>query len=118
MNESDIKVIGNCIMLPNGKSQVFTYSVSEYKVHRGMVFVLLDYPLKEVFNENVYALNEQGEIVWQIEKMICPGGSVNCPFSGINIDKKTGNLLLYNKWGFLLTVVPETGEILDRLFTK
>ena len=105
-------------MLPNGKSQVFVHSIEEYKVHRGMVFVLLTSPAKEVFNENVYALNEQGEIVWQIEKMACPDGLKDCPFTGINIEPKTGNLWLYNWSGYLYTVVPETGQILDRVFTK
>ncbi len=67
MNEKDIKVIGNSIVLPNGRSQVFPYSVWEFKVHRDMIFVLLDYPLKTVLNENVYALNDQGDLVWQIK---------------------------------------------------
>lgn len=118
MDKNEINVIGNCIMLPNGKSQVFPYSIWDYKLHRDMVFILLDYPADGGVNENVYALNNQGSIVWQIEKVSCPGGVKDCPFTGINIDPKTGNLWLYNWSGYLFTVVPETGEILAKLLTK
>lgn len=118
MSELKIEIIGNCLILPNGKSQAFENAISEYIVHRGMIFILLERNPPKVYNENVFALDQNGNIIWQIEKMKCLGGANTCPFTGINVDKETGNLLLYNWSGFLYTVVPETGEILGTLFTK
>ena len=83
-----------------------------------MIFVMLGVPYNEVYNDNIFALNEEGKIAWQIEIGDCPDGLDSCKFTGLNIEPKTGNLWLYNLAGFLYTVIPETGEILDRLFTK
>jgi hypothetical protein len=119
MNESEIKIIGNCIMLPNGKSQVFLYDIEKHLVYRDMVFIVLSPPPKTIFNENVFALNAFGNIVWQIGEIEIPEGqNRNCPFVDVMIDKSSGNLLLFCWCSYRYTVIPETGEILKTEFTK
>jgi len=118
MSEKRIKVIGNCILLPDGKSRVFPSSIKEHIVYREMVFVLLECTSEDARKEHVFALNEYGDIIWQIGNVDYPGAISPCPFTNMNIAKQTGDLLLYNACGILLALVPETGKILENLFTK
>ena len=62
MTEDDIKIAGNCITLPNGISRVFQHEIWKYIVHRDMVFVLLSYPAKDSFGNNIFALDREGNI--------------------------------------------------------
>ena len=115
MKDDNIKVSGNSILLREGNSQVFPFEIEKYLEHHGLIFVLLYVPHKKIYNENVFAINLLGEIVWQIEPLY--ESTQNSPYTGIHISG-TDNLLLNNWNGVTLTVIPETGEIIDRLLTK
>ena len=81
--------------------------------------MVLEIPSKVIYNENVFAVNEIGKIVWRIafkkEQLFCK--YEDCPFVGTIINKQ-GQLVLFNWCDTAFIVNPLTGEILDKYPTR
>lgn len=102
------------IILKSGKTVSFDYPVNDFLVFQKVIVVILDVPVQEKFNENVFAISDKGNILWQIEKRQLV--YENSPYTGI--ESSGDNVILYNWDGLKLTVVAETGKIISQRFEK
>lgn len=121
MEQNEYRVEGDKLILKNGHSVKFDYPILEKEilVIEGLIIVTLEKPSKIIYNNNVFAVNLMGEIVWRIafnkEQLFYQKD--NCSFIGPLINKK-GQLVLCNWCDTAFIVNPRTGEILDRYITK
>jgi hypothetical protein len=80
------------------------------------IIVLLHSAGNAADNRNIFAVNFNGDLLWQIEKSLDLDIIGDCPFVGIEINK--AELVCYNWCGFRFTADPATGQITSRVFTR
>ena len=112
---TNIKIEGNKIIFPNGNQVECIYTIKDNLVFKNILVVLLEVPVKEKYNRNIFAFDCNGNKLWQIDNLF-PNDD-DCPYNMIKIDEK--NLLDSGNWcGFNVKINPLTGEVLEKLFTK
>jgi hypothetical protein len=96
-------VIGNIeVQLP--------YRVKSAITVNRLLIVAVESPVGVLFDRNVYAIDEAGKIIWQIEKATCYGGRKECPYIGIKISED-GDLIAVTGVGAEFKVNLDTGQI-------
>lgn len=121
MTLNKYSVEGNTITLNNGKAITFDYPINNKEVLEidGIIIVVLEIPPRIIYNDNVFAVNIDGEIIWRVnfkrEQLFYQ--RKDCSFIGVLLNKE-GQLILFNWCDTAFIVNPETGEILDRYITK
>lgn len=76
--------------------------------------VLLDVPVKEMMNENIYGLNPDGQIIWRVVRV--PRTTENAPFVSIRIDK---GMIRADSWdGVVVWLDPNNGASLGHTWHK
>ena len=106
---------GQRVTFDNGSVVGFDFPVKEKIEFEDKVIVLLKIGNSQ-YNQNVFAINKAGMILWQIEKSEDLDLMGYCPF--VNIEMRQGQLILWNWCGFRLTADIDTGKIIDSVFTK
>ena len=90
--------IENNVLRIGQREILFPYQISHTEIFGEVILVITDY-YKSDINENVWGVNGQGEIIWQIPKVdqvefegkIYPG--INDPYTGVHkIDEQTARL--------------------------
>ena len=96
-------VIGNIeVQLPYRVKSVITVS--------RLLIVVLESPVGVLFDRNVYAIDDAGKIIWQIEKATCYGGHKECPYIGVKTSED-GDLIAVTGVGAEFKVNLDTGRI-------
>ena len=80
----------------------------------GVKVVLLDVPIKEILNENIYGLDSGGHLLWQIEQI--PRTTENAPF--VSMQLHNGIVRAVSWDGVMVWLDPTTGKALDRTWHK
>ena len=93
--------------------QGLPFPIKKEIVINGNRILLLDVPLKIIYNRNVFGVDKSGEIIWQIEEINSyPGNASECPF--IDIAEGHGKLVLFNWCDLRLIVDPANGRIIKK----
>ncbi len=111
------EVEGNTIII-KGNRVSFQHKIDNVKNCNGLHIVLLDIPSDTQFLNNVYAVDDSGRIVWQIQD----AGEVypiknDIDYVGTRITEDN-EVVVTNFYGVTYTVDPTNGRILDRGTTK
>lgn len=107
-------VTGNTLRLPTGKEMSFEYPVLQTTEVNDVIVVCLDVPPNRKVNENVYAFDHGGTLLWQVK----PTKHVyeNSHYVGVT---STGNQArLFNWDGMVYDVDPKTGEVVNSYWGK
>jgi outer membrane protein assembly factor BamB len=101
-----------------GCKVVFRFDIDNVKVGQGLYIVLLDIPSNVNEMNNVYAVNDRCQIVWQVQD----AGDVypiknDVPYVGTRITEE-GRIIVTNFNGVTYTLDPATGKIIARGTTK
>ena len=80
---------GNSIYVNNLIIYKFEYNIRDFKIFSNKIFVLLESPPNSFHNENIYCIDEMGNIVWQVEEI--SHIYLDSPYDKIILDK--GNIL-------------------------
>lgn len=104
------------IIFETGNIVEFDFPIKETIVFDGKIIVLLDIWGNTRYNQNVFAIDFNGKILWQIERTENLDMIGYCPF--INIETDNLKLVSFNWCGFKFTVDAKTGEVTERIFTK
>lgn len=76
--------------------------------------VLLDVPPAEVLNENIYATDEKGEVVWQVKPT--PQITMNSPYTTMRV---VGGCLQAVTWDGIISLIdPATGMVKEHSWAK
>ena len=104
------------IVLSNGKLASFPYPIADAIDFDDaeVVAVRLKIPPKGQFNENIFGVDFDGSIRWQIPEVRHVG-----PDSPYTAMRRVGSHLEADNWdGLVLTVEPKTGVILRQNYQK
>ncbi len=114
MMSTNVKYENNKLKFSSGASYNFKYPIDEIKICEKIVIVRLDIPPKVILNENVYGISENGELLWQIEKL--DHIYEDSPYTGMTL--KEGKLILYNWDGLEVNIDPKTGKVISKSYGK
>ncbi len=121
MTSNKYLVEGNTIVLNNKKTITFDYPINNKEVLEidGLIIVVLEIPPRINYNNNVFALNINGEIIWRVnfKKEQLFYQRENCSFIGVLLNKE-GQLILFNWCDTAFIINPKNGEIQDKYYTK
>ena len=110
------RIDGNSVVLADGKRVEFAHAVGEVTDLGDMLLVLLQPPNDVSFQENVFAVSPQGEILWQIE----PNPSSSSPeylYTQVMRFDDTA-IHLWNYSCDVVEVEKSTGKVLGSEFIK
>ena len=96
------------------KTVEFPYTIGKIEIFDDCIIIMIDPPMKTTFNENIYSVSYDGNILWQIEKLKYVYS--DSPFTGMV--REGNNIKLCNWDGTDLTVNPNTGEIISKGWSK
>ncbi len=102
------------ILFDNGKEIAFAQTITKALDFGNAIVIMLDVPQGTIFNENVYGIDRDGNILWQVskEKYVYE----DSPYTDIQL---AGNaVVLYNWDGLRLSVEPATGRILKKEYGR
>jgi hypothetical protein len=107
-------VKGRKIELSSGRTATFNYPIKEIVETEDAIVVRLDVPINRQLNENVYAIDHKGRLLWQIapfERLL-----KNSAYVGIS---RVDNLVrAFNFDGLVYDLEPKTGEVVGKYFGK
>jgi hypothetical protein len=105
----NIKVSNNKILLNGDLLKSFDFEIKEFVEFENVILVCLNY-FDVPFNENIFALDYNGRIIWQISKYT-PIEGTKSSFVGLN--KESENSCWAVNWdGTSLLLDVNTGNIL------
>jgi outer membrane protein assembly factor BamB len=93
----------------------FRFDIADVKVSVSRMIVLLKSPEGSFFNENIFCINENGELIWQIESI--SHFYDDSPYDRISIiSDNTIEAWNYDSINYFVDI--NTGKILSKKFTK
>lgn len=111
-------IVNEKSLIINGKSIDFPYKIDNVKVCMGILIVLLDIPSKKSFKNNIFGVNHEGIILWQVED----AGEIysfknDVPYVGSRVSENN-QLVITNFNGVTFTINALNGKILGNGITK
>lgn len=112
----DFQVNDNQVIFSTGEIVKFEFSIKQNIMYNNMMIVLLFIPSEIVYNRNVFALSETGQIIWQIEKLEQSYFQGHCPFNEVIVDGL--NLIIFNWCDHRFNINPQNGEVISSVSVK
>lgn len=105
------------LKLASGKKVEFEYPIYKAVEIGDVIVVCLGIPVDRQFNENVFAVDRDGRVLWQVNpvtpiKPISKGGGY------VGIGNAAGLVRLFNWDGMVYDVDPNTGVVVSSYFGK
>jgi hypothetical protein len=97
------------LRLASGHTIEFKYQVHSALQTGAVIAVLLHVPAEGVLNENIFGVNERGDILWQIQKR--PQAPANSPY--LRIATVNGELLAYGSDNSIVSIDHRTGTLIS-----
>jgi hypothetical protein len=116
MNIDNFIIEGKKIIFETGKSIEFDFKIHKSIAINDKIIILLDSPDKGIYNQNIFAVAFDGNLIWQVEKSPDLDLIGYCPYTGLY--REGSDIVGYNWCGFRITIDTETGKIMNILFTK
>lgn len=115
--EFSFKKKENYIFINNRKVE-FPYPIDKVLDSHGLAIVLLDIPNEISYFDNVFAVNEFGEIVWRIESAQHKYNRNDVtPYVLLSVDAEN-KLRVADWYGIGYFIDPKTGKIKGKFLTK
>ena len=109
---------GNELLLGENKRISFDYPIRAILNSFGVFVILLEIPTKQSMTENVFGVSQEGEILWQIEKIPETATDPVNRYTGIGDSNIAGIVVAFN-WNCTNVFVDiNTGKVIDTEFTK
>lgn len=97
------------------KEVIFNFFIEKVIPVDNFFLVLLEYEVGIIFNENVFCLNSEGKILWQVEPLEIMKGE-DSPYTGMSFIN--GKITLYSWDGTDVVVDINTGKVLSTGFNR
>jgi outer membrane protein assembly factor BamB len=108
------RIKGNNVHFPSGKTVKFDYPVREAVQIDDITVICLEVPMNRKLNENVYALDNEGNLLWQVKP--ARHAYENSSYVGV---KALGNVVRVFNWdGMVYDLNPKTGDVLSSFWGK
>jgi outer membrane protein assembly factor BamB len=107
-------VRGKTIRLENKRTRTFAFPIGDVIEIEGTLVICLKIPMRRKFNENVFAIDREGTLLWQVEPK--PRHVANSPYVGLT--RQGRRVRLHNFDGMIYDVDPKTGAVVWQLLAK
>ena len=104
----------NTLYVGNNKKICFNHEITKVISCDDLVVVLLNIPDGTKFNENIFGVDSEGRIKWQIEKIL--PDSDDSPY--VDIRKLSDGLYAFNWSGIKTKIKLETGKVVYKQVSK
>ncbi|MBE0537108.1 MAG: hypothetical protein IH624_15715 [Phycisphaerae bacterium] len=109
---------GNTLIIQDDTYVTFCYPIGTILETCGNLLIVLDVPAKQSMPENLFAVSEDGEILWQIEHSPKTGLDPANRFTGVRESSISG-IVVASNWNCVNFYVDvKTGRVVDTEFTK
>jgi hypothetical protein len=98
----------NSLLLNDNVIKEFEFPIKSIVEFKNLVVVLLDQDYYKRDNENVFCVNKEGVIIWQVPKY--EYSYDDSPF--VNITKDSQNIKLWNWDSSFVIIEPDTGKVI------
>jgi hypothetical protein len=109
---------GNKFLLGKNKRISFDYPIRAALNSCGIIVVVLDIPPKQSMTENVFGISEDGDIIWQIERISETASDTVNRYTGIGGSSVDGIAVAFNWNCTNVYINVETGKVISTEFTK
>lgn len=93
---------------------IFDFPIRQLIEFHNCFIIRLEVDVDKIYNENVFGVSLEGKMLWQIEPM--PHIDEQNPYTGMG---REGDLIKLYSWiGINVTVIPYTGQIIEKGFSK
>ena len=107
----------NVLILQNSKRVSFDYPIGSVLETAGIIVITLEIPPGQSMTENVFGVSEDGEIVWQIERI--PGTATNPINRYTGLGEDSAGIAVASNWNCTDVYIDvKTGKVIDTIFTK
>ena len=108
--------IENKSIIMNGKKVDLPYEIVDVVNYQSLIIVRIEPAIGNIFNKNIYAFAENGDVKWQIEES--PHGTQeDKPYTSLTIDKE--NKIIAGNWnGVDYSVSDVDGRVTPISFNK
>ena len=114
MNRTSYRVKKNRIEFDARSTLRFKYPIAELIEFDDVIVVRLEIPARAKYNENVFGISENGDLLWQVPSL--PRLAKNAPYIGIGRD---GDFARLNNWdGMVYWLAPKSGTVVKEIFGK
>ncbi len=103
------------LILDNGSTITFKYPIKKVLDASSALIVMLRPPIGVIFNENVYGVDYNGKILWQIPPQ--QHLDLESPYTDMSLIPD-GHIGLYNWDAGFYIIEPLTGKIIAEKFAK
>ena len=104
-----IEINNNTLFFNKREIKEYDSQISEALVFKNVIVVCLNY-YEVTYNENIFGLSLNGDVLWQIQKYIPIEGSKS---AFVGLTKENENLVWATNWdGTALLLNVKTGEII------
>lgn len=110
--------VKNNKLIINNKLITFDYDIEKIINNDDKLYILLSIPIKKIYNNNIFAVSQNGDMLWQVELPWYAVENKDYPFTNIWFNEEETKLYAYNWHGFEHIIDIKTGEIDDGEFTK
>lgn len=114
----DWKTDIDVIICPDGSKIQLPFEIMDYDLIRNNLLVLLRPPDNVIMTENAFLISPSGKIIWQIGKRKETDKSIGGLVNGYKFFEDENMLRLFSPSGFVTTVEPDTGKIVQVEFLK
>jgi hypothetical protein len=102
------------LQLDSGRKVTFLYPIIKAVEFDNIFVVMLDVPPGAHYNENVFGVDADGNIIWQIEKLPSPYPDTIY----VSLNQQGDKAKLNNYDGSELVINPATGQLINKRFVK
>ena len=97
----------------NGRAVVFTHEIRMAEICDDLIIVLLAIPYGDDTIDNLYAVDQYGDVVWQSQKLklLYPTQSID-PYEGFRLTED--GIIAYDFCARRYLISPETGKVLKQ----
>lgn len=111
------RIESNKIIFKSGGPITFKYPIKQSIFIDDVIILILDIPVKEVYNQNVFGINSFGNFLWQIGVVELFQKIKDCPYTDMR-KNEYNQVVLYNWCDTAVIINPKTGDVLDKYNTK
>lgn len=110
-----IKILNNILFVDNLEVYSFIFDIKDFIVLDERIVVLINSPTKSLFNENIFCIDKNGQLIWQVEKVVHI--YEDSPYDKIvNCNNESIEAWNCDSCNYLINI--QNGKIISRRFTK
>jgi hypothetical protein len=107
----------NKLTLNHGEPIIFEHPIMQSLLVENIILLVLEIPSKIIYNQNVFAVSLNGDLLWRIKPIDFFQKAKDCPYTQV-VENGLGQVILFNWCDTAVVINPKTGEVLSKYHAK